>query len=232
MKKSLSKISAICAACAMLSGAASAQVDSQNRPMTDQNKPDSSVTQGQNTRSWSTKRLTATGRENDNAVRATKLIGATINDSSGQRAGEIQDIIVNPASGRIDFALVSLPTPGNENTAQNTNAKVVPVPWALLRASGNSVYSANAGRPAFTMTANRSKLDSAPSVDWSDLSQSEWRQRIYSYYGVTPQPSMGGAESPSGEIKGEGASENPGNNNLTPKQQQENQTLQQQQQNQ
>jgi hypothetical protein len=36
------------------------------------------------------------------------------------------------------------------------------------------------------------------------LSQSQWQQRIYSYYGVTPQ-SMGGAESPQGEIKGEGA---------------------------
>jgi hypothetical protein len=38
----------------------------------------------------------------------------------------------------------------------------------------------------------------------SDLSESQWQQRIYSYYGVTPQP-VGGAESPQGEIKGEGA---------------------------
>lgn len=234
--KTLLRISAICAACSMFSGAAWAQVDSQNRPVTDQNKPASTVTEGQNmrgqnARSWSTKRLTATGRMNDNAVRASKLVGATIKDSFGQRAGQIQDIIINPASGRIDFALVSIQPIGNENSTENINAKLVPVPWALLRTSANSVYSANAGQPTFTMTADRSKLASAPSVDWSDLNQSEWRQRIYSYYGVTPQPSMGGAETPSGEIKGEGARDSHENNSLTP-QQQENQTPQSQQQNQ
>lgn len=211
------------------------QMDSQDRPMTDQNKPANSVSQGQNMqspnkRSWSTKRLTATGRMNDNAVRASKLVGATINDSSGQRAGEIRDIIINPTSGRVDFALVSLQTSGNESSAETSNSKLVPVPWPLLRTSGNSVYSANAGRPTFTMNADRNKLESAPSVDWSDLSQSEWRQRVYSYYGVTPtaEPSMGGAESPSGEIKGEGARELP-ENNQSQQPQEQNQMPQQQQ---
>lgn len=200
----------------MLAGAAFAQADSENRPMSDQNRPASSATQGQNTRSWSTKHLTATGRMNENAVRASKLVGAPIKDASGKSAGVLRDIIVNPSSGRIDFALVSLQSAGNENTAEE-HSKLVPVPWALLRASaGSSVYSANAGQPTFTLNAERKKLESAPAVDWSDLSKSEWRQRIFAYYGVTPGPAMGGAETPSGEMNGQGARQLPENNNNNP----------------
>ena len=82
--------------------------------------------------------------------------------------------------------------------SRNSSSKLVPVPWALLRPSAfASQYSSSSDQPAFTLNADQNKLNGAPAVDMSDLSQSEWQQRIYSYYGVTPQ-SMG-------EIKGEGA---------------------------
>jgi sporulation protein YlmC with PRC-barrel domain len=220
MTKTLLKISAVCAACSMFSVSGWAQANSQDNSANDQNKPANSMNSDQNTQSWSTKHLSATGRMHDHAVRASKLTGATVNDSSGQRLGTIQDFIVNPTSGRIDFALLSLSNQGSStantsentgNTSENTtanysaNGKVVPVPWSLLRTSASSEYSASSGQPTFTLNADRSKLESAPNVDLSDLSQSEWQQRVYSYYGVTPRTSMGGAESPSGEIKGEGA---------------------------
>lgn len=220
MTKTLLKISAVCAACSMLSASGWAQADSQGNSANDQNKPANNMSSDRNNQSWSTKHLSATGRMNDHAVRGSKLTGAQVNDSSGQRVGQIQDFIVDPMSGRIDFALLSLNNQGGSsaNTSGNTgntsenatgnysgNGKLVPVPWSLLRTSASSEYSASAGQPTFTLNADRSKLQSAPSVDLSDLSQSEWQQRIYSYYGVTPRTSMGGAESPSGEIKGEGA---------------------------
>jgi hypothetical protein len=68
---------------------------------------------------------------------------------------------------------------------------------------------------------DQNKLNAAPSVSASDLSRSEWQQRIYAYYGVTPgsalgQAPMGSAESPAGEIKGEGARKM---ENTTPQQQ-------------
>lgn len=188
----------------MLAAAAQAQSGSQgiinqNTPGT-QPSPPSNVTVSQPPRGWSTKSLSATGRNTEQAVRASKLVGAAVKDSSGNSAGEIQDIIVNPATGRIDFALVSLSA---ADTA--TAGKVVPVPWALLKtSSGSSEYSsASPEHCTFTLNADASKLSKAPTVDWTDPSQSEWRQRIYSYYGVTPPPT-GAAESPSGETKGQG----------------------------
>jgi sporulation protein YlmC with PRC-barrel domain len=204
MTTTLLKISALCAACFLLAAAAQAQSDSQgiinqNMPSI-QPVPATNLPPDQATRSWSTKQLSATGRNTDQAVRASKLVGAVVKDSSGNRAGEIQDIIVNPATGHIDFALVSLSA-----TDASTSGKVVPVPWALLKtSSGSAEYGTSPEHCTFTLKADASKLNGAPTVDWSDPSQSEWRQRIYAYYGVTPPP-MGAAESPSGTMKGQGS---------------------------
>ncbi|HEX4263947.1 MAG TPA: PRC-barrel domain-containing protein [Verrucomicrobiae bacterium] len=204
MKKSLCKISIVCAACSMLGTSAWAQsVTSDNKSITDQNSPPA-VSPEQNTRSWSTKHLSATGRNTDGAIRASRLVGAQVSDSNGKRAGQIQDIIVNPVSGRIDFALLSLNASQNSGAMPSSSEKVVPVPWALLRASSSAQYSSSEDQPQFTLNCDQSKVNSAPTVDWSNLTHSEWRQRIYSYYGVTPQSSVGGAESPQGEMKGEG----------------------------
>lgn len=201
----------LCAACSLLASFAPAQsVTTENKPITDQNNPPR-INSDQNNRSWSTKHLSATGRDPENAVRSSRLIGAQVNDSNGKRAGQIQDTIVNPASGRIEFALLSLSATSNPNynagAAPNSPEKLVPVPWSLLRARTGSQYSSDATeqQPTFTLNCDQSKLSGAPAVDLSNLNQSEWRQRIYAYYGVTPHAAMGGAETPDGETKGEGA---------------------------
>lgn len=182
-----------------------------------ENQPVRSLSNSQNNQSWSTKRLSATGRSEEQAVRASKLIGSQVSDSSGQRVGQVQDVIVNASSGRIDFALLSLNAstsfpsssnsvpgykPGSPSSVSvSSGDKLVPVPWALLRASSSSQYSdTESPQPAFTLNADQNKLSNAPKVDWSDLSQSQWRQRIYAYYGVTPESSTGAAESPQGQI--------------------------------
>ena len=224
MTKAFLKFSGVFAACSLLAASALAQAESQGQSATDSSA----------NRSWSTKHLTATGRdgEGEHSVRATQLSGAAVNDASGKRIATIEDTIINPASGRLDFALLSLNGAAeassstysgnaNANTSHSSATastaspnKLVPVPWSLLKtASGSSQYSASTEKPTFTLkNVDQTKLNSAPSVSATDLSQSEWQQRVYSFYGVTPNssPSMGqapvgGAESPSGEIKGEGA---------------------------
>jgi len=206
----------------MLSASAWAQSESQNQP--DQQANDASAN-----RSWSTKHLSATGRDGEHPVRASQLSGAPVNNSSGQRVATIEDTIINPASGKIDFALLSLngaaersssAYSGNSSGSQTQSSatatstspsRLVPVPWSLLkRSSGSSQYSSSSEKPTFSLNVEQSKLSSAPSVSASELSQSEWQQRVYSFYGVTPgSPAMGtstgGAESPTGQIKGEGA---------------------------
>jgi sporulation protein YlmC with PRC-barrel domain len=96
-------------------------------------------------------------------VKASKLEGAQVTSSSGQQVGTIKDAIINPTSGRIDFAILSVSsaaatsattpgatttvpgvtttTPGATTTTPGATAsthglaggKQVAVPWMLLR---------------------------------------------------------------------------------------------------
>lgn len=220
MKKAFLKITVVCAACSMLGASAWAQSESQGQQPSDSPA----------NRSWSTKHLSATGRDGERTVRATQLNGAAVNDASGQRVATIEDTIINPATGRVDFALLSLNGTTEKSTStlsgdssatsessvsgsSSSSNKLVPVPWSLLKTSASSSqYMSATEKLTFTLlNIDQNKLNSAPSVSASDLSRSEWQQRVYSYYGVTPATpskgtsSMGASESPAGEIKGEGA---------------------------
>lgn len=99
---------------------------------------------------------------------------------------------------------------------------MVAVPWSLLQqsetASAESQESSQgsfgqANRPTFTVNTTLSKLQQAPSLtrgSWSEISQPQWQQQVYSFFGVTApsQSSMGGGTSPTGTTSGFGTSTN------------------------
>ena len=165
--------------------------------------------------------LSPTGRGSGHAsgqqhFRSTKIIGAQVKTSSGESVGRIEDVVLNPTSGRIDFAVIS------------AEGKLVPVPWQLLSVSGQGGASAQGGtsssstttsgtsaetststpgssgiyasasasgqQPSFTLNIDKSKLQSGPSFDrsrWPEMSAS-WSQRVYSHFGVQPESATGG----------------------------------------
>lgn len=244
MKKTWLKLTAIGAVCSMLTASAWAQSESQsqndqskdssnntvNNTAADSDKP----TAGDKVNNWLSRHLSATGRQST-PLRATKLIGSPVNNTSGSQVGQVEDLIVDPTSGRVDFAVIALnssATTGTRSTGSADNSptesgnsrwgstgatgsssgKLVPVPWSLLKTASTSDTTASAAaseaQPTFTLNADPSKLGQAPAIDrnnWSDLYQSNLRQRIYSYFGVSPDTAAGGAESPSGNSKGAGA---------------------------
>lgn len=201
MKKFLLKTAVLCAAGALASASALAQsqTDPQSDSMTENSMMGNKAPKEQQ-QTWSIKHLTATGRMAAHPVRASKVIGCSVNDSSGNRVGRIEDILLNPVSGKIDFAVISPAIPGA--TAETTaTGKLVPVPWSLLESNPNA---AGAG---FTLKANADKLAQAPTINpenWSEVRQPDWEHQIYSYYGVNEYPT-GSAESPQGVTKGSGA---------------------------
>ena len=162
---------------------------------------------------WKQNNLSATGRM-EHPIRASKLIGREVTSSSGERVGQIEDILLNPASGRIDFAVIAMSGSyaGANNTGANTTAseqRLVPVPWSLLKPRQTG-QAAGEEQRTLTLNVEPSKLNDAPSIsgnDWSSLRESGWRERVYSHYGLTAGEASGGAESPSGTTKGAGASE-------------------------
>lgn len=183
---------------------------------------------------WSSQRLSATGRMGHEAVRGSQLTGAQVTGSSGSQLGTISDTIINPASGRLEFAVISLSggaaasstgtssttpgaTPGSTSVTSGATpgaGKQVAVPWMLLRTSSTAGASSTSAtqQPAFVFTGDASKLESAPSFDsTTDLTQPTWRQSVFSYFGMSGRGfgGTGGAESPGGTSTGSQTPESP-----------------------
>jgi sporulation protein YlmC with PRC-barrel domain len=119
----------------------------------------------------------ATGRGMQ--VRASKVIGAEVKSSTSEELGKIEDVIFNPQSGRVEFAVI------------NWENKLVPIPFRLLSSTGDATAAtptAGMDRLTFTAQVDKDKLQNAPTISdrsrWSELQQGTFSQRVYSHYGV------------------------------------------------
>jgi len=191
---------------------------------------------GGSSTSGSGSQLGATGRMSHQEIRASKLTGSSVKTSGGQDLGKIEDVIINPNSGRIDFAVISYsgsstsdtsasastsstPSPTTSSTSPGSTPgaeKLVAVPWQLIRPSGMlgagaSSTSASTEQVSFMFTGDKSKLDTAPSFtqsNWPDISDQSWRQNIYSAFGVQPGSAFGGSRGIGGSSSGSSSQDN------------------------
>jgi len=100
--------------------------------------------------------FSATGRGagQQQQFRSTKIIGAQVKSSSGEDVGRIEDVVLNPSSGRIDFAIIS------------SESKLVPVPWQLLSVSGGA--SAQGSTPSSSSTTSGTSKSTDPTSKSTD----------------------------------------------------------------
>jgi sporulation protein YlmC with PRC-barrel domain len=193
-------------------GAACVALAAQAQPTTDTSSDTSSSSQ------WKG-RLGATGRMGQQELRGSKLMGSEVKTSAGESLAKIEDVVVNPTSGRIDFAILAYKTsgtstPSTATSTTSTGEKLIPVPWFSLREQGMTGYTSGTSptstastssrmeQPTFVFTGDKSRLDNAPSFDrnnWPNFAQSDWRQRIYSHFGAS---ATGGATTPGGTSSG------------------------------
>jgi len=118
----------------------------------------------------------ATGRPGqDKQCRASKVIGAQVKATAGDELGRIEDIVFNPQSGRVEFAVI------------NHEDKLVPIPLRLL--SGTAAPGSE--QMTFTAQVDKDKLQNAPTISdrtrWSELQQGTFAQRVYAHYGVSAE---------------------------------------------
>ena len=114
---------------------------------------------------------------------AKHLIGAQLKDASGQKIGQIEDLVID--SGRVQFAVVRL-----DGALAKGNA-YTPIPMAALRPE--TMRTSTTDQPkTYVLTVDRSKLESASrfNVDrWpSDQTTGQtivWGPDVYSHYGMS-----------------------------------------------
>lgn len=104
------------------------------------------------------------GAQATGAIKSSQIVGSSVQGNDGKGVGQIRDLVIDPQTGRVEFALISVSatsstpsttsTPGATTSVQLPGAtamgKTVPIPWQLLRAGTQS--SAGAHSTAGTVT--------------------------------------------------------------------------------
>ena len=99
---------------------------------------------------------------------AGSLIGRTVRNSAGENLGKVEDLVIDPSTGAISFAVLSF------GGLLGVGDKLVAIPWSALELSS--------GRDYVLLNVDKNVLVHAPSFDrnhWPDTSDPAWRSRVY-----------------------------------------------------
>lgn len=105
------------------------------------------------------------------AIRARKVTGTKVIDQSGERIGEIEDLVLDKLSNNIMFAIVSFG--GFLGMAERYH----PVPWSSL--------NFDKSRDAYVVNFTKEQLEAAPSASIDELVRNDglsFRDKAYDYY--------------------------------------------------
>ena len=115
---------------------------------------------------------TATGHTS--AIRAKKVIGTAVKDTSGQKIGEVEDVVLDKLSDQVMFAVVGF------GGFLGMGEKYHPIPWSSL--------DYDEGESAYVVNFTKEQLKAAPADSIEALTRDEgtmeYRNRIYDYYKV------------------------------------------------
>ena len=105
------------------------------------------------------------------AIRATKVCGTRVNDKSGKKIGEVEDIILDKLSNNIMFAVVSF------GGFLGMDEKFHPIPWSSL--------NFDKAKDSYVVDFTKEQLEAAPVGDLDELTRNDgqdYRNRAFDYY--------------------------------------------------
>ena len=112
-----------------------------------------------------------TGTGHTSAIRAKKVIGTTVKDSSGENVGSIEDVVLDKQSNNILFGVVSF------GGVLGIGEKFHPVPWGAL--------NYDEGEGAYVVNLTKDQLKAAPADSIEELTKNDgqgYRDRAYDFY--------------------------------------------------
>jgi len=113
---------------------------------------------------------------------ADTLIGNKVFNQKEEDLGEIKEIMLDTATGRVCYAVMTF------GGFLGMGEKLFAVPWSALK-----LDTAN---KRFVLSVEKDRLKSAPGFDkndWPDMADQSWVEKIHAYYRTRPymdQPSM------------------------------------------
>jgi sporulation protein YlmC with PRC-barrel domain len=110
------------------------------------------------------------------SIRVSQLMGVNITSSDGANLGQVQDLVINPKSGKIEFALVGKGFMAGEGET------IFPVPWMAVNVSSQR---------QFVLKLDKNKLSAAPGWNPTEVDQPDYVFRVYRFYELEPETGLG-----------------------------------------
>ena len=113
--------------------------------------------------------------ERPRVVAADDLDDLKLHSPSGEEMGSIDELVVDPGTGRIAYAVVEL------GGFLGIGERNFPVPWALIQAAPDN--------QGLILNVPKDRLTAAPQFTRSnrpDMSDRQWAMALHTYYGVQP----------------------------------------------
>lgn len=105
---------------------------------------------------------------------ADTLMGNDVYNRQDEDLGDIKEIMLDVAGGRISYAVLSY------GGLLGMGEKLFAVPWSAL--------TLDTENKRFTLDVSQDRLENAPGFDkdnWPDMSDQAWAKNIHTYYGTT-----------------------------------------------
>jgi len=109
-------------------------------------------------------------------VRASKFIGTNVEDTTGKNLGDIDDVVVDDATGRVVYVVLSF------GGFLGMGDKLFAIPYHSLTTSAKN-------NDKLVLDVPKEKLEKAPGFDkknWPNMADRRWAAEIHTYYGQTP----------------------------------------------
>ena len=109
--------------------------------------------------------------QQSNVWLASRLINHRVRNSAGEDLGKIEDFVVDPETGRIEYAVLSF------GGLLGMGDKLVSIPWSVLGMSSSGDY--------VLLDMDKESLRRAPSFDrddWPNMTDPRWRRSLDDHY--------------------------------------------------
>jgi sporulation protein YlmC with PRC-barrel domain len=108
-------------------------------------------------------------------VKASSIIGADVVNPEGENLGDIKEVVIDPNSGKVAYAVVSF------GGFLSMGEKLFAIPF--------SAFAYDADKNEYVLDVSKERLEAAPGFDpdhWPSMSDEQWNRDVYTYYKRSP----------------------------------------------
>jgi sporulation protein YlmC with PRC-barrel domain len=116
----------------------------------------------------------------DSPIKASTIIGTQVVDPKGNSLGDIKEIVIDPHTGRVAYAVVSF------GGFLSLGEKLFAIPFSAFE---YKVTKSDLVASEYVLNISRERLQSAPGFDadhWPLMRDEKWHRDLHTYYDRLP----------------------------------------------